>query len=146
MVIKCCCIIIFDYGHPPPCRFTREVEAQCVWGFAQRGDLFSHKDEPELFHFAFCFERLKTYAEGVSQDLMSDRPLGNLILSFLVISFGKPPSILSLLIFLCKRKKNSCASHLTHEQPPHSQTTTSAILPEVCTAYNTRTPPSSRQL
>ena len=77
---------------------------------------------------------------GISQDFMSDSPLGNLILSFLVISLWKTTiNPFSSDIFMQKKKKSPCANHLTHRQPLHSQTTTSAILPEVCTACNTRT-------
>ena len=70
---------------------------------------------------------------GISLDFMSDRPLGNLILSFLVISLWKTTiNPFSSDIFMQKKKNSLC-------KPPHSQTTTSAVLPAVCTACTTRT-------
>ena len=117
-----------------PTNLQEKLRHNVFKGFAQRGDLFSHKDEPELFPHRILFWKAQNICSmgGISLDFMSDRPLGNLILSFLVISLWKTTTILSLLIFLCKKKNSLC-------KPPHSETTNSAILPKVSTACITGT-------
>lgn len=68
----------------------------------------------------------------ISLTFMSDRPLANLILSFLVTSLWKTTTNpFSFDIFMLK---------IFSAQPPHSQTSKSALSPEVCPARPTRTP------
>ena len=123
-----------------PTNLQEKLRHNVFKGFAQRGDLFSHKDEPELFPHRILFWKAQNICSmgGISLDFMSDRPLGNLILSFLVISLWKTTiNSFSSDIFM-QKKKIPCANHLTQRQPTQRYSP-KCLLPVLLA------PPSSRQ-